>query len=64
MKYRLEDLTFGYKGYRVGINSEHVRHAIQDKAIHGIIGDAGFQNMSWNTTGYFQYRTPNIFTSW
>lgn len=62
--YRLGALTVGYKGYRVGVNSEHVRHAIQDKAIHGIIGDAGFRNYSWNWSGYSQYKTPNIFTSW
>ncbi|MEM0542327.1 polymorphic toxin type 23 domain-containing protein [Flavobacterium sp. j3] len=63
-KYRLGALSVGYKGYRVGINSERIRHAIQDKAIHGIIGDAGFQNTSWNVKGYFQHKTPNIFTSW
>ena len=62
--YRLGALTVGYKGYRVGVNSEHVRHAIQDKAIHGIIGDAGFRNYSWNWNSYFQYKSPNTFTSW
>jgi len=35
-KYRLGTLTVGYKGYRVGVNSEHVRHAIQDQAIHNL----------------------------
>lgn len=35
-KYRLGALTVGYKGYRVGVNSEHVRHAIQDQAIHNL----------------------------
>jgi hypothetical protein len=63
-KYRLGALTVGYKGYRVGVNSEHVRHAIQDKAIHGIISDGGFQNTSWNWNDYFQQRSQNIFTSW
>lgn len=63
-QYRLGALTFGYKGYRVGVNSEHVRHAIQDRAIHGIIRDGGFENKSWKWNGYFQYRIQNIFTSW
>ncbi len=63
-KYRLGVLSIGYKNFRVGVNSEHVRHAIQDKAIHGMIKDGGFQNTSWDWKPYFQYQTRNIFTSW
>jgi RHS repeat-associated protein len=75
-KYRLGALTVGYKGYRVGVNSEHVRHAIQDQAIHNLRipwfngkslldkRQRGFENQSWDWKGYFQYRTPNQFTSW
>ncbi|UPQ80325.1 polymorphic toxin type 23 domain-containing protein [Flavobacterium azooxidireducens] len=69
-KYRLGALTVGYKGYRVGVNSEHVRHAIQDQAIHNLkLGpldkrQRGFENQSWDWKGYFQYKTPNQFTSW
>lgn len=63
-KYRLGALTVGYGGYRVGVNSEHVRHAIQDRVIHGMIKDAGFENQSWDWKGYSQYRTSNGFTSW
>lgn len=59
-KYRLGALTVGYKGYRVGVNSEHVRHAIQNRLIHNAIKDRGFENLSWNWNSYFQYRTPNI----
>jgi len=62
--YRLGALTFGYKGYKFGVNSEHIRHAIQDRAIHGAIHDAGFKNQSWDWNSYFQYKTPNKFTSW
>ncbi|WP_369617908.1 polymorphic toxin type 23 domain-containing protein [Flavobacterium sp. CFS9] len=63
-KYRLGALTVGYGSYRVGVNSEHVRHAIQDRVIHGMIHDQGFQNQSWDWKGYSQYRTSNGFTSW
>jgi hypothetical protein len=63
-KYRLGALTVGYGSYRVGVNSEHVRHAIQDRVIHGMIKDAGFENQSWDWKGYSQYRTSNGFTSW
>ncbi|QHI38239.1 tRNA(Glu)-specific nuclease WapA [Kordia antarctica] len=67
-KYRLGALTFGYKGYKLGVNSEWVRHAIQNVAIHGspkwLAGQRMFemQSNSWNR--YFQYKTPNMFTSW
>lgn len=69
-KYRLGALTVGYDSYRVGVNSEHVRHAIQDQAIHNLkLGpldkrQRGFENQSWDWRGYSQYRTSNIFTSW
>lgn len=62
--YRLGILTLGYKNYSFGTNSEHVRHAIQDRVIHGLIGDAGFRNMSWGWEGYNQFKTKNQFTSW
>jgi RHS repeat-associated protein len=74
-KYRLGSLSVGYKGYRLGVNSERIRHAIQNHAIHNlsfnpfgikIINKAqrGFENQSWDYRGYFQYRSPSIFTSW
>ena len=63
-KCRLGSLTFGYGDYRAGVNSEKVRHAIQDRAIHGIIKDAGFENQSWQWNSYYHIRTRNRFTSW
>ena len=75
-KYRLGALTAGYGGYRIGVNSEHIRHAIQDQAIHNLRipwfngkslfdkRQMGFENQSWNWNGYSQYKTSNIFTSW
>lgn len=62
--YRLGALTVGYKGWRVGTNSEKVRHAIQNRFIHNLIGDRGFENQSWNWKPYLQYRTFNQFTLW
>jgi len=62
--YRLGALTIGYKGFRIGVNSEHVRHAIQDRVIHGAIHDQGFRNQSWDWKPYFQYQTPNQFSTW
>ncbi|MGS0749249.1 polymorphic toxin type 23 domain-containing protein [Halpernia sp. GG3] len=75
-KYRFGGLYLSYKNYRIGVNSEHVRHAIQDQAIHNLripwfneksILDKrqmGFENQSWNWKSYFQYKTTNKFTSW
>ena len=50
--------------YKIGTNSEHVRHAIQDRFIHGLIKDGGFKNQSWKWNPYFQAHTKNKFTSW
>jgi hypothetical protein len=64
-KFRLGALSVGYKGYKVGVNSEWVRHYVQNVAIHGVVAKQRMFLMtsnSWN--GYFQYNTPNIFTSW
>ena len=63
-KYRLGALSVGYKNYKIGVNSEHIRNAIQNRVIHGAIKDRGFENQSWNWNSYFQYKTPNTFTSW
>jgi hypothetical protein len=63
-KYRLGALTIGYKSLRVGVNSEHIRHAIQNSFIHRLIGDGEFETTSWNWRLYSQYKTSNIFTSW
>ncbi|MDX6188498.1 polymorphic toxin type 23 domain-containing protein [Flavobacterium sp. Fl-318] len=64
--YRMGAAYFSYKSYRVGVNSEWIRHAIQNVAIHGtfIANQRMFemQNGDWN--GYFQYKTSNIFTTW
>jgi hypothetical protein len=64
-KYRLGALSIGYKGYKAGVNSEWVRHYVQNVLIHGIVAPQRMFLMtsnSWN--GYFQYKTPNPFTSW
>ncbi len=64
-KYRLGALYLGYNGYRIGTNSEHVRHAFQNWFAHSIISpQPGFQNTSWDWQPYFQYQSPNIFSLW
>ena len=64
--YRMGAAYFGYKGYRVGANSEWIRHAIQNVFIHGtfIANQRMFPMQSGSVTSYGQYSTPNIFTSW
>ena len=63
-KYRLGAAYIGWKNFRIGTDSEHVRHAIQDRFIHGLIKDGGFENQSWKWNPYFQVHTKNKFTSW
>jgi RHS repeat-associated protein len=64
--YRLGAAYFGYQGYRIGTNSEWIRHAIQNVAIHGtfIANQRMFPMQSGNWSGFSQYKTPNTFTSW
>ena len=59
-------LTVGYKDWRVGVNSEWVRHYIQNVAIHGtfIAAQRMFEMQSANWQPYFQYETYNKFTTW
>jgi RHS repeat-associated protein len=65
-KYRMGAAYFGYKDYKVGTNSEWIRHAIQNVAIHGtfIADQRMFEMQSGDWNGYSQYKTSNIFTSW
>lgn len=74
-KYRLGAFSVGYKGYKLGVNSEKIKHAIQNHALHNIsfnlfgikiINKAprGFENQFWDYKSYFQYRSANVFTSW
>lgn len=64
-QYRMGALYLSYKGFRAGVNSEHVRHAIQNVLAHHLISPQGsFQNTSWDWRPYSQYQTSNPFTSW
>lgn len=64
-KYRLGAAYIGWGNYRVGVNSEWVRHAIQNVAAHRWISpQPAFQMMSNSWLPYFQYQTINQFTSW
>ena len=52
-------------GNKLGANSEWVRYYVQNVVIHEVVAKQRMFLMtsnSWN--GYFQYNTPNIFTSW
>ncbi len=70
--YRLGALYLGYNGYRLGVNSEHVRNAIQNHAIHDLkilfglidLQQPGFKNQSWDWKGYIQYNSINKFSLW
>ena len=65
-KYRLGAAYIGYEGGRYGLNSEWIRHAIQNVAIHGtfLAKQRMFEMQNGNVYGYYQYRTSNIFSSW
>ena len=63
-QYRLGALTIGYKGYRVGTNSEWIRNGFQNYLAHTWISPQPRFDMlsrSWNS--YFQYQTPHLIKS-
>jgi hypothetical protein len=66
ISYRFGGLYLGYGGLRLGINSDRwVRHPIQNHFAHNFgQKQPGFRSYSNAIMPYFQYQTPNIFTSW
>lgn len=61
--YRGGVLTFGYKNYRAGINSENVRAGFQN-TIHTLKGVPHFRNMGIPTSIYASYQTKSPYTLW
>lgn len=58
-------LYFGYKGYKLGSNSEGIRHAIQNLGAHTKISyQPWFKKLNIAPTGYFQYQSYNPYTLW
>ena len=63
--YRLGSLSIGYRGYKIGTNSEHIRNAFQNYFAHKIVTpQAGFRMIDRKWNSYFQYLTPNKYTLW
>lgn len=62
-KYRLGAAYFGYKGNRLGLNSESVRNAIQN-TLHDKINSPRFPVLNIPNTFYQQFQSSNPFTLW
>ena len=65
--YRMGALTLGYKGYRLGVNSEIIRDGFQNWFAHKFISkQPGFRMLSNGWSGFMQYQTPykNRSTLW
>lgn len=65
-RYRLGALYAGYQGYQVGVNSEWIRHGIQNRWAHGKLAkkQPGFEMLSNDWKFYYNYQTLNPFTLW
>ncbi|WP_333663138.1 polymorphic toxin type 23 domain-containing protein [Chishuiella changwenlii] len=66
-RYRLGAAYFGYKNYRIGIDSDrHIRHTIQNRWTHNskLANQRAFEVLDFSTKPYLQYQTQNKFTSW
>ena len=64
-RYRFGGLYLGMGNYRMGLNSEWIRHYAQNIFAHGIISSQRMFEMLSNSWGSFNmYKTKNQFTSW
>jgi hypothetical protein len=63
-KYRMGALYFGYKNYRIGANSEHIRNFVQNKMIHNPINSPHFAMIDRNWHFYSGVYSQNPFTAW
>ncbi|MCF6348611.1 MAG: polymorphic toxin type 23 domain-containing protein [Flavobacteriaceae bacterium] len=62
-KYRLGAAYVGYRGLRLGQNSEQIRGFIQN-GLHNKINSPRFPELNNLSNLYFQYQTKNSFTLW
>jgi hypothetical protein len=66
--FRLEALSLGYKGQRLGRNSEGIRNFIQNRVAHSALSNPDIpyfpvqQNIKWNS--YFRIGTSNPYSLW
>ena len=74
-QYRAGILSVGYKGYKIGINSDAVRDVIQNKFAHSFLTQQASIPRMQLSRGYYEYKTPaavpfvvnktaNLFTHW
>lgn len=65
-RYRLGASYFGYGNFRLGVNSEGVRHLIQNKFAHTINAQPWFEVLDsrFPSKLYSQYRTNKAYTLW
>jgi RHS repeat-associated protein len=61
---RLGALSLGYKNYRIGANSEAIRHTFQNQIIHNAIGQAGFKQLDNYWHPYYHWGTTNRYSLW
>ncbi len=62
-KYRMGALSFGYRGMRIGLNSEAIRHATQNR-FHNWIGDKAFKELETPSYLYYYWGTNNRYSLW
>lgn len=64
-KYRLGAVSIGYKGYRLGVNTEAARHVFQNQLAHTIIKpQPGFKVLNNKWYPYFFWGTYSNYSLW
>jgi RHS repeat-associated protein len=61
---RFGALSIGYGNFRIGVNSEGIRHFFQNQLIHNSIGQAGFKVLDNNWYPYYYWGTTNRYSLW
>ncbi len=64
-KYRLGAFYLGYKGSRIGFNSESIRDFVQNQMIHKqVTGSPFFRKLNNNWNSYIGNYSSNPYTTW
>lgn len=64
-KYRLGAVSLGYKGYRVGVNTEAARHVFQNQLAHTIISpQPSFKVLNNHWYPYYYWGANSRYSLW
>lgn len=63
-QYRLGAFYLGIGEFRIGFDSERVRHTVQNEIVHSTIKCPWFSVLNDNINPYIMFQTSNPYTTW